>query len=524
MKALLFLIKKSLKNLIKGIVKKPSALIGFIFVFAFVVFIIVASFLMPSGLIRTASPELYNGIVVAVFAVLYFSYLTIGMEKGSTYFRMADVNLVFTAPIEPRSILVYGFIKQIGGIVVLLFLTFCQIPNLRNNFEFQPYGVWMILAAVVLFALAYPLISMLLYSWISKDNKRKKLVYYILYAFAAIIAVITLLDLIRTKSIGATLENVFNSPIARYFPIIGWTGSIAAAAVSGVTTEVYVGAVGMVLLITGVSAAIYRMSLDYYEDVLEGTEYVEAVLKAKRSGNTMTFNANIKNKTSNRLFGKGAQAIFSKQLLEYRKTSHFFLFDISSVIVILSAIFYRLVTPAENMSTSATLFSILGFASYMHLLIQGQGRLNAEIEKPFIYLIPDSPAKKLFYATMPEHIKNLFDGLLLFTLSGILFKADIISVLACIIGYVAIGSVYVYTGVLTRRMFGSVQSRNLIFFVKIIFSIIFVLPGIIAAVILGLIAESWLLAICGLGGWSLVFGMTFFVFSSGILNNIEAAG
>ena len=128
---------------------------------------------MPSGLIRTASPELYNGIVVAVFAVLYFSYLTIGMEKGSTYFRMADVNLVFTAPIEPRSILVYGFIKQIGGIVVLLFLTFCQIPNLRNNFEFQPYGVWMILAAVVLFALAYPLISMLLYSWISKDNKRK---------------------------------------------------------------------------------------------------------------------------------------------------------------------------------------------------------------------------------------------------------------------------------------------------------------------------------------------------------------
>ncbi|NMA66422.1 MAG: hypothetical protein GX957_09320 [Clostridiaceae bacterium] len=524
MKALLYLIKKTLKNLVKGIFKKPSALIGFIFIFAFVVFIIVASFLMPSGIIRSASNELFNGIIMLVFTVLYFSYLRVGIEKGSTYFRMADVNLVFTAPIEPRNILLYGFIKQIGGTIILLFFTFCQIPNLRNNFEFQPYGVWMLLAAVVALALAYPLIGMLIYSWISKNSKRKKLVNYIFYIFAAIIVVIALLDLLKTKNVGTTLANVFDNPVAKYFPIIGWTGSIATAAVSGITTEVYVGAIGMVLLVFGISVALYRMNLDFYEDVLEGTEYIEAAVKAKREGNTISFNTKIKSKTKNKLLGKGASAIFSKQFLEYRRTSHFFLFDRTSIIIILSAIMFRVVSPNIEMDTDATLFYILGFAVYMLLLVQGQGRLNLEIEKPFIYLIPDNPFKKLFYATIPEHLKNFFDGLLLFVIAGFMLKAGSISVLACIAGYVAMGSIFVYTGVLTRRIFGSVQSKNLIFFLKIICSIIFLFPGILAAAIVGVITESWFIAICVLGGWSLIFAITFFVFSSGILNNIEAAG
>ena len=32
------------------------------------------------------------------FTFMYFTYLKVGLDKGSTYFRMADVNLAFTSP------------------------------------------------------------------------------------------------------------------------------------------------------------------------------------------------------------------------------------------------------------------------------------------------------------------------------------------------------------------------------------------------------------------------------------------
>ena len=53
MRALLFLIRKNLKNIIKLAFKRPMALIGYIIALIFLVLMIVAAFAMPSGLGRT---------------------------------------------------------------------------------------------------------------------------------------------------------------------------------------------------------------------------------------------------------------------------------------------------------------------------------------------------------------------------------------------------------------------------------------------------------------------------------------
>jgi uncharacterized membrane protein YjgN (DUF898 family) len=105
MSSLLFLMKCTLKNLIRGAFKKPIILIGYIFVAIFLIGMIVLSFAMPAGLVRQASPDLFTGIMMLVFTVLYYTTLKLGVDKGSTYFRMADVNLVFTAPVRPNQVL-----------------------------------------------------------------------------------------------------------------------------------------------------------------------------------------------------------------------------------------------------------------------------------------------------------------------------------------------------------------------------------------------------------------------------------
>lgn len=521
MSSLLFLLRRMLKSLVKSAFKKPAVLIGYIVVALFVGVMIVSSFLMPSGLVRQSSPELFRGIMVLVFIFLYYTTLKLGIEKGSSYFRAADVNMLFTAPISPNKVLLYGFIKQIAGTFVLLFIAIFQIPNLKNNFVLLPYGVPMLMLAVAAYALAYPLIGMVIYSYTSKAKKRKLLVKRIFDGCAIAIALIFLYNLTMTGDLQKTIINVFDNPIAQYFPIFGWTSAIASSAVSGFTLPFIVGASGMVILIVGASIALYKMNLDYYEDVLEATDFLEQAYKAKKEGRNMTFNQKVKQNVKHKMTGDGASAIFQKQLLELKKTSFFFLFNKLSVTVIIAGIAFSYLMP-EEMGASSFLL-VLAFSVYMLMLMQVQGGWSNELNKHYIFLVPASSAQKLIYATMTEHIKNLFDGILLFVISGVLFKGTVDIILACIMTYVAFGAVFTYTDVLTRRLFGSVHSKGLQIFIKVIACILVEVPGIVFAVLAGILTQSDLLSILALGGWSLILAITFFMLSANIFKNLESA-
>lgn len=519
MKALMFIIRRTFKNLFKGVLKKPSLLIGYIFIILFIALMLVASFAMPAGLIRSGSPEFFTGIMSLVFMFMYYTYIKLGIEKGSTYFRMADVNFIFTAPIMPNKILLYAFIKQIGGTLLFLFIAICQIPNLKNNFALQSYGVWMILLSAVMFALSYPLISMILYSWASKSSERKKLLKRLFDVLALAVVIVFITSIAKTRSFVDSLSSVFTHPVIRYFPVIGWTSSIASAAMNGFTLEFWIGLSGMGLLIIGTSIALYRMNLDYYEDVLEGAEYFEAAIKAKREGNNLRFNLKVKNKVKQNLSGTGAVSIFFRYLLELRKTAFFLFLDRSSVMVIIAAIIFKFIMPDE--ANVLTLATILFFAAYMLLLTQMQGGIGKELEKHYIFLIPASYAQKLFFATLGEHVKNLFDGFILFVLSGILVKAKVETVISCIIAYVLFGAVYTYGDILARRIFGRIHSKNVMIFVKAIANLLMVAPGIIGGVFVLTFTESEFLMLCFIGAWSFVLAVTLFVFSTGIFKNLE---
>jgi len=521
MKALLFLIRRTLKNLIRGIFKKPSLLIGYIFIALFVIFMLVASFALPSGAIRRGSPGMFTGIISLAFVFMYYSTLKIGIEKGSTYFRMADVNMAFTAPIMSNQILLYAFIKQVGSTFLFLFIAICQIPNLKNNFELQSYGIWMVLLAMIMYALSYPLISMILYSWAARYTRRKKMLKRLLDCLALAVVIFFIISLARTRNFGAALEMVFDNPVSRYFPVVGWTASIATAAMTGFTTESLVGLTGMILLIIGTSVALYRLNLDYYEDVLEGAEYIEAAVKAKREGNNVNFNMKIKNKVNQKILGSGAAAVFFRRLLEIRRTAFFLFLDRTSISVILAAIIFKLVIPDDT--GILTLSYVLFFSIYVLFLFQVQGGTGKELEKHYIFLIPDSSPKKLFFATLAEHIKNLLDGTVLFVIAGVMFKSSLLIVLICILAYTFFGAVYTYGDVLTRRIFGRIHSKGAQIFIKAIVNLLMILPGVIVGGILVAATESEILLVGCVACWSFILAVTLFVFSSGIFKNLEAA-
>jgi hypothetical protein len=267
------------------------------------------------------------------------------------------------------------------------------------------------------------------------------------------------------------------------------------------------------------------MNLDYYEEVLEATEYSEAARAAKKDGRNLQFGLKVKKGIRQGISGSGGTAIFSKSMLEMRKTAWILFVDRTTVTVVAASVAFKLFMPPEAETDGfISMFSILAFSVYMLFFFSIQGRWSLELGKPFIFLIPVSTAEKLFFATMAEHIKNLLDGTILFVLAGFLFKADVATVLGCIVSYMMFGAVFLYGDVLARRLFGAVHAKGLMVFLKLIFIMLILVPGIGAVVVVGMLTGSTILMVLAFGGWAFIAAVTMFMLSLGVFDNLESAG
>jgi hypothetical protein len=517
---LLYIIRRSIINAIKGLGKKPAALVLYIFVVLMFLGMLVVIFIMPQGSMGAKDPAMFRSIIMALTMVVTYFSIRQGIEKGSSMFRTADVNLVFTGPIRPNDALLYGFIKQLGSMALILFVAVFQIPNLKNNFALQPYGIWIIILAVAIYALSYPLFGMAVYAFTSKSSARKRVANGLLNGALVIALAAFAYNLYQTRDFLRGSYAFFDSSVLTYFPVIGWMKSIAAAAVDGINVPFIVGLVLMVALLAASIIVLYRLNLDYYEEVLGATEYREAAIAAKKEGTNMQFATKARRKVKQGLFGTGAAALFGKNILELRKSAFVLFFDRTSLIVIASALVFNAVMPSDM---SYKMFSVLAFSVYMLFLLQMQGRWPMELGRHFIFTLPARPAEKLFFVTASDHIKNLIDGTALFVIAGVLFKGSVPLIIVCIVSYVLLGAVFIYADVMARRLFGSVHSKPLLLFLKLFLTLFIVAPGITAAIIMATVTHLELLAVAAFGLWALVAAGVVFAISAGIFKNIEAA-
>ena len=85
----------------------------------------------------TLTDEQKNGVIelavggIALF-VLAFS-IALADKNGGSIFLMADVNLLFPAPMKPQSVLLFRLIMQAGASIAATGYLLLQIPNLVLN-------------------------------------------------------------------------------------------------------------------------------------------------------------------------------------------------------------------------------------------------------------------------------------------------------------------------------------------------------------------------------------------------------
>jgi hypothetical protein len=524
MSPLLFIVRRSLINILKGLLRKPAMLALYILLALLLVGLLAMVLMMP-GNYGQGDPRLFRSILTALtFLAFYFS-LRQGIEKGSSLFRAADVNLVFAGPFRPNDALLYGFIKQLGGMLLIVFVAAFQIPNLSNSFALKSCGIWVILLAVAVCALSYPIFGMTVYAYTSKSARRKRVVSFLLNAGLVAVLLIFLYQLYDTGNVQKAFYGTFDNPAVPWFPVIGWTRDIAAAAVDGLNSMFSIGLSLMIAVIAAFIVILYRLNLDYYEEVLAATEFREASIAAKKEGRNLQFNQKARRKIRQPIFGEGAAALFGKNMLELRKSAFVLFFDRTSAIIIISAFAFKyLITALPAMPVEIGRYSmalLLAFSVYMLFLMQMQGRWPQELGRHFIFTLPASAPKKLFFVTLSDHIKNLIDGTTLFVIAGVIFKAQPPVIVACIIAYALLGALFIYTDVLARRLFGSIHAKPLLVFLKLFLTIFLLSPGIALMIVAASLTHLELPAVIVFGLWTSVATGAVFGISSAVFKNIE---
>ncbi len=520
MRALYYLLITSLKNTIKELKRKPLALIFYIVIIIGMGFLIFISFRKPIQADQLkGSQDLFTAIITGVLLLISYFSLKNGIEKGSSFFRMADVNLTFSAPISPKSILIYGFIKQLVTTIFTMVFFLFQLPSLRLNFGISGSSITIILISLFCLFVILPLLGIIIYAYASKSRKNRKLSKNILNGILFLTLGIFLYVLVRTQNFLQALIIFLSNDMLNAIPLVGWFRAVMVQSAQGFNSHMYL----YISLIVGFSLLLLyifgRLKTDYYEDVLEATEYKESVYRAKKEGTSIEGLQNDKlKKVHSRYTGTGAKAIFTRHMTEYRKTGYF-LINRNTIILAIVGLASKFFYSGGNIRT------VLYMTIYMLFFFSFQGKWLQETKKPYIYLFPSSSASKLFYATLADNLKNLVDGSFIFIAAGVVLKADILSILLSIIAYTSYGSIYIYGDVLGRRLFGEVHNKILNGALSILLLIFAIAPGLIISIIVQfkfvqipyINYYSYLMLI----GWNLLVASIILISSRGIFKYVE---
>ena len=285
----------------------------------------------------------------------------------------------------------------------------------------------------------------------------------------------------QTKDFIKAAVLYLNNEYFNYLPFLGWFKVIIVAAVKGIDAVFYLNLSLVVVSFLVMILVIYKLKTDYYEDVLAATERREQLILAKKQGKRGLGLRNSKVKKVHYTYGgTGAKAIFFRHILEYQKTSFFFVNRntlLLAIIGIASKYFYA------DLSIRVVLY----FSVYILFFFSLQGKWVQELGKPFIYLIPANGARKVFYATLAEIIKSGIDGMVLFSAVGLMFKSDILTIFLSGLSYTTFGVIFTYGDLLSRKLFGETHSIQLSMFFKMGLLFLIIIPGIVISISLGFV-------------------------------------
>ncbi len=480
--ALSYLLGRRLKNQLVSLLKTPSKLIFVIAMAAIIAMTLVSGQASAQGQPRRDIGEFSAG-VFALFAIVFVVIAKNGFENGASMFHMQDVNLVFPSPLKPQGVLFYGLFQQLGTSLLIGFFLLFQYSWLHSLYGIDFGGLILVFLTYGLVVFCAQLTAMAIYSFTNANEKRKRILKNVFYGIIIVYVAGLLLYLLgdSANAVQRVVE-ALNGLAFRLFPVAGWIADIVNGAILADFWRLVLGAALCVAIIAGIAALIIKGDPDYYEDVLQSTEAAHQVAQLKKEGRIgEAVPRNVKTGKTGIGRGEGASAFYYKHLLENRRSGTVFLNKqmILFILVIIGFTFFM---------RGNGLIPIFAFATYMQIFSVAFGRMNKEILKPFVYLVPEPPFKKLMACIRESFISSAVEAALVFIPVGFLLGLTPMETLLCIAARFSFSLLFIAGNVLVGRILGSLASKALTMFVFVAILVVLSIPGIAAAVIFSMAA------------------------------------
>ncbi len=489
MKGLIYLYKRTVINSVKRALRRPVTYFWLVFaacylalmVFGFSTMIQEANFDTPENIVTILS--------IIIFAMIPGNIISYSKRKG-LLFRPSEVHFVFQSPVSPKMVLMFEGVKSfLGNIIIGILIVVCgglwfhiTIPKLLLYFLFFVVFESILEASIIIFCFGNEYFG-------EKFFKRLPIVMYL---FMAVIAGTALYKLISGTPSFELVGDYFAMPVIQLVPIVGWNVAATRLIFLGPDMFNLIGTALYLISVIGMFAFAWKMKCtgEYYEDAMKFADDYQKMRENQKKGV-----ANVSWKRKNKLReasveykGTYAKAIYFRQLLEYKKNPTF-IFGWNTLLFlglgVAIAVFACLHDVTEEFG-AAKIFIIPGVVSYIAFIFSGYAtKWSKELENPYTYLIPDSPLKKLWYATKIEHIRAIVDGIFI-TVPGAVFLGigPVLTILTVLL-YICLNANRLYYNMLADVLIGNLFGNMGRSLVKMLLQSIAIGFSIVAAVLGG---------------------------------------
>lgn len=439
-----------------------------------------------------------------------------GSKQGSDIFLMADVNFLFTAPLKPQSVLMFRLIFQMAAMLVgSIYLVF-QIPNLVVNLGLDGFAVAAIFLAWIFLLIFQKLVSVLTYTVTSTYEKTKQYVVPMVILIASVLIVITGSVYLSTgRDVVRTVEILYTPKWSRMIPMIGWYKALVITAVNG---ELMATLGYALLLIAGMGLLIFfiwHIKADFYEDALAGAAKREEMTKAAAEGRKVaTKERSKKISREGTLRGEGASVFLQKEIYTRKRLARFGFLTNTMLLYLATAV----LTSLFCIKIEAPGYPVVGFILMAIVFFRNYGNpIAAETSMNYLFLVPDSPYKKVFFAIAAGSYACILDLLPGVVVAMLLLKENPGMVLLWLLALVSMDFMLSTVGMLVEFLVpnqGLDTVKAMIQMMLKFFMILVVVLLFVAGMVLGGMMGGLIVTIIG----SLIIGGVIFVIYPAMLH------
>lgn len=485
MSAFLFIWRKSLWNMIRQLPKKPGKLIVILFYLAlFVPSLLSTSFAPQEGntdfLSTPYGLPVYSIIWLTLILLIGVSSLYAGTNRGSTVFTSPDVQFLFTAPLRPQTVLIYGLVGMLKSLAVLAIILPFQFPNLArlgfNSGQLIGFAILLIWSL-----LSFNLLAMVFYLVAQNRPRLRISLRTVTLAIPFFFLVLLIIFFFSTRDPLESVQRLTNTPAINLIPLFGWTLALARSFVLGMNSVSWFALFCLIVTPFVLIPVAYKMPADYYEDAINRVETVKkAVAKQQNRKNIEATALQKKHKGRSGInHGYGLDTLFYRHWRELRRKQPYFI-SVASILITGTSLVTWIPARLDAAVSNGRVYFLFIILLMQLFLRSGETVLTTELDRPLIYCLPYSPLKKMGWLTLTELVFNIpliLPSLLVFlfllqpawyhfmAILPILFTFPLLTIASTLIAYRVIGSVEGQISTLIQMLANMVLSAPSIAFI-----------------------------------------------------------